>query len=153
MELHDRWDRRRRVAPRSERDVHAGRRGNLNRGAQVEARYHDQEVRAVAEELVRTYLDAWAFDHNTRLKITFHSTSELRPDGTTRHTRQVEASVALTDRVQTVVTRADGTQARYDSGSLVNEDVPEGALAVGRARQRNIPGWTSHRRRRMETAE
>lgn len=32
------------------------------------------------------------------------------------------------------------------AGSLVNEDVPEGALAVGRSRQRNVPDWATRRR-------
>jgi bifunctional UDP-N-acetylglucosamine pyrophosphorylase/glucosamine-1-phosphate N-acetyltransferase len=33
------------------------------------------------------------------------------------------------------------------AGSLVTEDVPEGALAVGRARQRNVEGWAARRDR------
>jgi bifunctional UDP-N-acetylglucosamine pyrophosphorylase/glucosamine-1-phosphate N-acetyltransferase len=38
------------------------------------------------------------------------------------------------------------------AGSIVNEDVPEGALAVGRARQRNVEGWSARRRARTEPA-
>jgi len=33
------------------------------------------------------------------------------------------------------------------AASIVNEDVPAGALAVGRARQRNVEGWVARRRR------
>ncbi len=36
------------------------------------------------------------------------------------------------------------------AGSVVTSDVPEGALAVGRARQRNIDGWTEKRKRLRE---
>ncbi len=32
------------------------------------------------------------------------------------------------------------------AGSLVNQEVPEGALAIGRARQRTIVGWAARRR-------
>ncbi|WP_300524423.1 DapH/DapD/GlmU-related protein, partial [Aminiphilus sp.] len=31
------------------------------------------------------------------------------------------------------------------AGSVITEDVPAGALAVGRARQRNIPGWRARK--------
>ena len=41
-----------------------------------------------------------------------------------------------------------GDDAYVAAGSLVNEDVPDGALAVGRGRQRNVPGWTARRRAR-----
>jgi hypothetical protein len=92
------------------------------KGSQVQARYGNQDERDVAEELMESYVDAWAFDHDTRLKIVFHSSSERKPDGTTTHTRQAAASVLLSSRLQTVTTRADGTQEQYDSASFVNED-------------------------------
>jgi bifunctional UDP-N-acetylglucosamine pyrophosphorylase/glucosamine-1-phosphate N-acetyltransferase len=34
------------------------------------------------------------------------------------------------------------------AGSTITEDVPEGALAVGRARQKTIEGWVSRKRQR-----
>jgi bifunctional UDP-N-acetylglucosamine pyrophosphorylase/glucosamine-1-phosphate N-acetyltransferase len=35
------------------------------------------------------------------------------------------------------------------AGSTITQDVPSEALAVGRARQRNVEGWVARRRRRM----
>jgi len=42
------------------------------------------------------------------------------------------------------VTVGDG--AYTAAGSVITEDVPAGAMAVGRARQRNIPGWVQRKR-------
>ncbi|MEM1179743.1 MAG: bifunctional UDP-N-acetylglucosamine diphosphorylase/glucosamine-1-phosphate N-acetyltransferase GlmU [Acidobacteriota bacterium] len=44
------------------------------------------------------------------------------------------------------VTVGDG--ATTAAGSTITQDVPAGALAVGRARQRNIPDWASRAKRR-----
>jgi len=41
-----------------------------------------------------------------------------------------------------------GDDAYIAAGSVITRDVPEGALAVERAEQRNIEGWTERRRRR-----
>ena len=41
------------------------------------------------------------------------------------------------------VTMGDG--AATAAGSVITEPVPDGALGVGRARQRNIDGWASRR--------
>jgi bifunctional UDP-N-acetylglucosamine pyrophosphorylase/glucosamine-1-phosphate N-acetyltransferase len=48
------------------------------------------------------------------------------------------------------VTLGSGTTTA--AGSVITQDVPDGALAVGRARQRNIAGW-SDRKRRPESGE
>jgi bifunctional UDP-N-acetylglucosamine pyrophosphorylase/glucosamine-1-phosphate N-acetyltransferase len=42
-----------------------------------------------------------------------------------------------------------GNNAYTAAGSTINEDVPEGALAVGRARQVNKAGWVAERKKRM----
>ena len=55
------------------------------------------------------------------------------------------------------VTVGDG--AYTAAGSVITQDVPPGALAVGRARQRNVEGWVScagrapHRRQAAAAAE
>jgi bifunctional UDP-N-acetylglucosamine pyrophosphorylase/glucosamine-1-phosphate N-acetyltransferase len=36
---------------------------------------------------------------------------------------------------------------------VITEDIPPGALGVGRARQRNIPGWVRLRRPKTASAE
>jgi len=38
-----------------------------------------------------------------------------------------------------------GEGATTGAGSVITEDVPAGALAIGRARQRNIPGWRARK--------
>lgn len=49
------------------------------------------------------------------------------------------------------VTVGDG--AYTAAGSVITEDVPAGAMAVGRARQRNIPGWVQRKRPGSESAQ
>ena len=39
------------------------------------------------------------------------------------------------------------------AGSVIDSDVPPGALAVGRARQRNVEGWVARRRAGTPAAE
>ena len=36
------------------------------------------------------------------------------------------------------------------AGSVITQDVPSGALALGRARQRNVAGWSARRRAKEE---
>lgn len=42
-----------------------------------------------------------------------------------------------------------GADAYVAAGSVVTQDVPDGNLAVGRGRQRNVPGWTARRATRL----
>jgi bifunctional UDP-N-acetylglucosamine pyrophosphorylase / glucosamine-1-phosphate N-acetyltransferase len=41
-----------------------------------------------------------------------------------------------------------GDDAWTAAGSVVTEDVPDGALAIGRARQRNVEGYADRKRRK-----
>ena len=43
-----------------------------------------------------------------------------------------------------------GDDASTAAGSVITEPVPEGALGVGRARQRNVEGWASRKRKKEE---
>jgi bifunctional UDP-N-acetylglucosamine pyrophosphorylase/glucosamine-1-phosphate N-acetyltransferase len=74
-------------------------------------------------------------------------------DGETKHHTIIEDGVFVGTNSTLVAPLAIHRDAYVAAGSLVNEDVPAGALAIGRARQRNIPGWSARRRRRRETAE
>ncbi|MEK9736126.1 MAG: bifunctional UDP-N-acetylglucosamine diphosphorylase/glucosamine-1-phosphate N-acetyltransferase GlmU, partial [Candidatus Nanopelagicales bacterium] len=46
-----------------------------------------------------------------------------------------------------------GDGAYTAAGSVITEDVPPGAMAVGRARQRNITGWVERRRPGTSSAQ
>jgi len=46
-----------------------------------------------------------------------------------------------------------GAEATVAAGSAINQDVPEGALAIARGRQRNIEGWAERKRRKTESSE
>jgi bifunctional UDP-N-acetylglucosamine pyrophosphorylase/glucosamine-1-phosphate N-acetyltransferase len=49
------------------------------------------------------------------------------------------------------VTIGDG--AYTAAGSVITEDVPPGAMAVGRAKQRNVEGWVERKRPESASAE
>jgi len=72
-------------------------------------------------------------------------------DGETKHRTVIEDGVFVGTNSTLVAPLTIHRDAYIAAGSLVNEDVPEGALAIGRARQRNIPGWSA--RRRQQRAE
>ncbi|WP_457630540.1 bifunctional UDP-N-acetylglucosamine diphosphorylase/glucosamine-1-phosphate N-acetyltransferase GlmU [Oceanithermus sp.] len=46
-----------------------------------------------------------------------------------------------------------GAEATVAAGSAINQDVPEGSLAIARGRQRNIAGWAERRRRKTQPSE
>jgi bifunctional UDP-N-acetylglucosamine pyrophosphorylase/glucosamine-1-phosphate N-acetyltransferase len=70
-------------------------------------------------------------------------------DGRVKNVTTLGRGVFIGSDVQLVapVTVRDG--AYVAAGSTVTEDVPSGALAIGRGRQRNIPGWVARRRKRQ----
>lgn len=67
-------------------------------------------------------------------------------DGQAKHRSVVgrHARVGSDSMIVAPVTIGDG--AYTAAGSTVTEDVPAGAMAVGRARQRNIAGWVARKR-------
>ena len=68
-------------------------------------------------------------------------------DGVAKHRTTVgdDARVGSNNSLVAPVTVSDG--AYTAAGSAITEDVPAGALAVGRAKQSNIQGWVARRRR------
>ena len=67
-------------------------------------------------------------------------------DGVDKHRTVVGANVRVGSDSMLVAPVAIGDGAYTGAGSVITEDVPPGALALGRARQRNIEGWvTGHR--------
>ena len=67
-------------------------------------------------------------------------------DGSRKHRTVIEDDVFVGTNSTLVAPLTIHHDAYVAAGSVVNEDVPEGDLAVGRARQRNVPGWTQRRR-------
>ncbi len=73
-------------------------------------------------------------------------------DGEAKHRTVIEDDVFVGTNTTLVAPLTIHRDAYVAAGSLVNEDVPEGALAVGRGRQRNIEGWAARRRQHAETS-
>ena len=67
-------------------------------------------------------------------------------DGHAKHRTVIEDGVFVGSNSTLIAPLTIHRGAYVAAGSIVNQDVPEGALAVGRARQRNVDGWTARRR-------
>jgi bifunctional UDP-N-acetylglucosamine pyrophosphorylase/glucosamine-1-phosphate N-acetyltransferase len=67
-------------------------------------------------------------------------------DGQAKHRTTVgdDVRVGSNNSLVAPVTVGDGSYTA--AGSAITEDVPDGALGVGRARQRNIEGWAARKR-------
>ena len=69
-------------------------------------------------------------------------------DGQTKHRTTVGDDVRIGSDTMLVAPVEIGDGAYTAAGSVITEDVPAGALGVGRARQRNIEGWVGRKRGR-----
>ncbi len=69
-------------------------------------------------------------------------------DGRDKHHTVVGDDVRIGSDTMLVAPVEIGDGAYTAAGSVITTDVPAGALGVGRARQRNIEGWTDRRRGR-----
>ena len=67
-------------------------------------------------------------------------------DGTAKYRTTIGDRVFVGTNTTLVAPVDIGDDAYIGAGSFVNADVPPGALAIGRARQRNIEGWTARHR-------
>jgi bifunctional UDP-N-acetylglucosamine pyrophosphorylase/glucosamine-1-phosphate N-acetyltransferase len=68
-------------------------------------------------------------------------------DGQAKHRTTVGDGVRIGSDTMLVAPVEIGDGAYTAAGSVITQDVPPGALGVGRARQRNIDGWVERRRR------
>jgi bifunctional UDP-N-acetylglucosamine pyrophosphorylase/glucosamine-1-phosphate N-acetyltransferase len=68
-------------------------------------------------------------------------------DGTTKHRTEIGPGAFVGSDTMLVAPVTIGTEATTAAGSVITKDVPDGALAVERSPQRNVPGWTGRRRR------
>jgi bifunctional UDP-N-acetylglucosamine pyrophosphorylase/glucosamine-1-phosphate N-acetyltransferase len=78
------------------------------------------------------------------------ATVTVNYDGVNKHTTVVGDHVRIGSDTMLVAPVTIGDGAYTAAGSVVTEDVPPGAMAVGRGRQRNIEGWVE--RKRPDTA-
>ena len=67
-------------------------------------------------------------------------------DGVAKHRTVVGANVRVGSDSMLVAPVTIGDGAYTAAGSVITDDVPPGAMAVGRARQRNVEGWVQRRR-------
>jgi bifunctional UDP-N-acetylglucosamine pyrophosphorylase/glucosamine-1-phosphate N-acetyltransferase len=66
-------------------------------------------------------------------------------DGVSKHRTLIGNDVFVGSDSTLVAPVVIGTGAYVAAGSSITEDVPDGALALGRARQTNKPGWAKNR--------
>jgi bifunctional UDP-N-acetylglucosamine pyrophosphorylase/glucosamine-1-phosphate N-acetyltransferase len=74
-------------------------------------------------------------------------------DGESKHQTRVGKGAFVGSDTMLVAPVEVGEGASTAAGSVVTRDVPPGALAVGRGRQRNVLGWAERRRRRDRREE
>jgi bifunctional UDP-N-acetylglucosamine pyrophosphorylase/glucosamine-1-phosphate N-acetyltransferase len=72
-------------------------------------------------------------------------------DGRDKHHTTVGDDVRVGSDTMLVAPVTIGDGAYTAAGSVIPDDVPPGALGVGRARQRNIEGWVARRRGKSKT--
>ncbi|MFI5100755.1 MAG: DapH/DapD/GlmU-related protein, partial [Actinomycetes bacterium] len=73
-------------------------------------------------------------------------------DGEAKHRTTVGDHVRIGSDTMLVAPVDIGDGAYTAAGSVITEDDPPGAMAVGRARQRTIAGWVARRRAGSESA-
>jgi len=73
-------------------------------------------------------------------------------DGESKHRTFIGRHARIGSDTMLVAPVSVGDGAYTAAGSVITEDVPSGAMAVGRARQRNIPGWVQRKRPDSESA-
>jgi bifunctional UDP-N-acetylglucosamine pyrophosphorylase/glucosamine-1-phosphate N-acetyltransferase len=67
-------------------------------------------------------------------------------DGVAKHRTKVGDHVRVGSDTMLVAPVEIGDGAYTAAGSVITDDVPPGAMAVGRARQRNVEGWVERKR-------
>ena len=74
-------------------------------------------------------------------------------DGVAKHRTVVGSHARVGSDTMLVAPVKIGDGAYTAAGSVITDDVPPGAMAVGRARQRNIDDWVERRRPGSPAAE
>jgi len=74
-------------------------------------------------------------------------------DGVAKHPTRIEKGAFIGSDTTLIAPVTIGEGAYIAAGSAITEDVPPGALALGRARQVNKEGWARARRQKLEAAD
>ena len=74
------------------------------------------------------------------------ATVTVNYDGRAKHRTTIGDHVRVGSDTMLVAPVTIGDGAYTAAGSVINEDVPPGALGIGRAHQRNVEGWVARRR-------
>ena len=74
-------------------------------------------------------------------------------DGQAKHRTVIGRHARIGSDTMLVAPVTVGDGAYTAAGSVITDDVPAGAMAVGRARQRTIPGWVQRKRPGSESAK
>ena len=69
-------------------------------------------------------------------------------DGERKHATEIGAGAFVGSDTMLVAPVHVGSGATTAAGSVITKDVPDGALAVGRVRQRNVEGWQQRRKKK-----
>ena len=80
------------------------------------------------------------------------ATVTVNYDGVDKHKTVIGDHVRVGSDTMLVAPVVIGDGAYTAAGSVITEDVPPGAMAVGRARQRNVEGWVRRKRPNTEAA-
>jgi bifunctional UDP-N-acetylglucosamine pyrophosphorylase / glucosamine-1-phosphate N-acetyltransferase len=74
-------------------------------------------------------------------------------DGVNKHRTKVGSGAFIGSDTMLVAPVAVGERATTAAGSVITKDVPAEALAIGRSRQKNLPGWAGRWRRKRDPEE
>lgn len=74
-------------------------------------------------------------------------------DGENKHQTKIGNQVRIGSDTMLVAPVTIGDGAYTAAGSVINEDVPAGAIGIGRARQINILGWVLRKRKGSKSAD
>jgi len=69
-------------------------------------------------------------------------------DGEKKHPTDIGAGAFVGSDTMLVAPVRVGSGATTAAGSVITKDVPDGALAIGRSRQRNLEGWQERRKKK-----
>jgi bifunctional UDP-N-acetylglucosamine pyrophosphorylase/glucosamine-1-phosphate N-acetyltransferase len=74
-------------------------------------------------------------------------------DGQRKHPTEIGRNAFIGSDTMLIAPVRVGDGAHTAAGSVITKDVPDGALAVGRARQKNLDGWAGGLRGRRDDQE